>query len=272
MNEFRRFYIFTGKGGVGKTTAALAFTKYLQSQDKKCLYLYFQNNKIYSTGKSDLEKTGMAYQSNVPIKGLDLLECSRGYIAKKLKSDTVASWIVKTPFFRSLINMIPGFSYVVYLGQIIELLLADPELIIVLDSPSSGHALTMLESTKNFNEIFKGGIVYEDTKLMLETMLNKGFMKINILALPTQLAVQEGGELLTTIKSDHKLDCSLYCNNSFSEFNDEELPNFLKIKLSNEEQARANSKHQVSSNLPYVLANEPLLVIDRLIPLMQSFT
>ena len=41
MNTYR-FYIFTGKGGVGKTTAAMAFTKHLQNNSKKVKYGYDQ--------------------------------------------------------------------------------------------------------------------------------------------------------------------------------------------------------------------------------------
>ena len=149
----KRLYIFTGKGGVGKTTLSLAFARKLIEENKKCLYIYFENNKIDNKKVSSKELDQEATSLGIKKLGLDLLDCSQEYIGKKLKSDKIAKWVVATPFFQSLVNMIPGLSYVIYMGKILELLMEDPELTIVLDSPSSGHALTMFESTHNFNNI-----------------------------------------------------------------------------------------------------------------------
>ena len=35
MDDLKRFYLFTGKGGVGKTTLALSFCKFLEQNQKK---------------------------------------------------------------------------------------------------------------------------------------------------------------------------------------------------------------------------------------------
>ena len=88
------------------------------------------------------------------------------YIAKKLSSEMVAGWIMKTPFFKSLFNMIPGLGMMILLGHIIEKLQNDPDLHIVMDSPSSGHAITMFESSHNFKEMFGKGMIVDDINRM----------------------------------------------------------------------------------------------------------
>ena len=54
------------------------------------------------------------------------------YISSKLKSDIIASWIMKTPFAKSLFNIIPGIGYMIFLGHIIWMLEQD-ELNAILD-------------------------------------------------------------------------------------------------------------------------------------------
>ena len=195
MSKFRNLYIFTGKGGVGKTTLSFSFAKYLQDQGKKVKYIYFKTGSISESKKHIDQGQSIGAQLGVDCVGLDLKTCAQGYISKKMKSETIGKWVVKTPFFKALINMIPGFNYLIYLGRILEFIHVDPELIVIIDSPSSGHALTMLEATHNFSEIFQSGIIFDDTKKMIDLMFGENFLQVNIVTLPTQMSVQESLEL-----------------------------------------------------------------------------
>ncbi len=271
MNQFKRFYIFTGKGGVGKTTTALAFCRLLKEKNKKHLFVTLENNKLESETKSSSLAIKSAMELGISSEELELETSVKGYIAKKLGSETIAKWIVKTPFFQSLINMIPGFSYVIYLGYLLEKLINDPDLIIVLDSPSSGHALTMLEATKNFNKIFEGGVVYEDTKLMLETLIQKDFTHVNIITLPTLLAINEANELKETILSiDPNYAVGITCNNCLVSFDSDNHPEFLKNKIKNETTALNSSTDKTVKMIPHSLAKDTLDLTKDLVPSMES--
>ncbi len=274
MPSTARFYIFTGKGGVGKTTLSLSFCSYLKQQNKKCLYTYIESSKIDGDRNDKKDPAHLpskwAKQLGIEVLNLNLMDCSRHYISKKLKSKTVAHWIVKTPFFQSLINMIPGFSYVIYMGQILELMLNDPELIIVLDSPSSGHALTMLESTKNFNQIFESGTIFEDTKLMLKTLQQEHFSKINIVTLPSLLAIHEATELQASIHKLFDYKMGIYPNNCLNTYQDEDLPEFLKLKIANEEAALSEKNEFIQKQISYSTAHTSQDVIKDLLPSMES--
>jgi arsenite-transporting ATPase len=267
---FKRFYIFTGKGGVGKTTLSLAFTKNLQTQNKKVKYVYFKTSKLGQDSINHNETLGLAKEIGVDTLGLDLYESSKSYIGKKLNSKTVASWIIKTPFFKSLINMIPGFNYLIYMGQILELLDEDPELILVLDSPSSGHAQTMLEATGNFNEIFQSGVIYEDTNKMMKLITNTGFLKIIIVSIPTLLALHEAKELKENICSSFNYDVQTVCNNCLSTYQELELPDFLIKKINNETSAIDESDEPIKEQIPYLMSKSPSLLIKDLGPSMQN--
>ena len=264
MDLTKRLYIFTGKGGVGKTTLSLAFCKHLEAQNKKYLYTYIQSNKL------ELKQKGLTQQIPSEIKQLELnlKDCSKGYIAKKLNSDTIANWITKTPFYQSLINMIPGFSYVIYLGQLMELLEQDPELIIVLDSPSSGHTITMLEATKNFSQIFQSGPIYNDTQKMIERLESPNYVKINIICLPTLLAIHEGQELREELNKLHKFNIQILANNILTSYENENLPSFLLTKIKNEKEALHEEPHLAS--IPYSTAPTQTQILKEIVPMVQS--
>jgi anion-transporting ArsA/GET3 family ATPase len=270
MVQSSRFYIFTGKGGVGKTTLSVAFTKYLQENNKKVVLAYFKNSKIDDDNNEIQELVKLSNTQGLDLLALDLADSAKMYMGKRLKSPTIAKWIIKTPFFKSLINMIPGFNYLIFLGRILELLEEDPELIIVLDAPASGHALTMLESTRNFNEIFRKGILYNDTNRMREKLTQKGHTKINIATLPSTLAINEALELTSDINKIDNYHSEIYCNNVISNLQVKCPPEFLSEKLKIEKEALALAGEKISHTISYSLEQGQDLVIKDLVPSMKN--
>lgn len=268
--SFKRLYIFTGKGGVGKTTLSLAFTKTIQNKNKKVKLTYFKTSKLEEQTIQYQEVSDKAKQLGIETLGLDLLESAEAYIGKKLGSKTIAHWVVKTPFFKSLINMIPGFNYLIFMGQVLEFLKADPDLILVLDSPSSGHALTMFEATKNFNQIFQKGSLYDDTTEMLNMLKSPEFVQLNLVTLPAPLPLQESQDFIKQVKAIENFEIKLICNYSFQNFKELELPNSLQTKLKNELEALAKNEIQIDQFIPFSLALNVDDLTKELLPSMES--
>jgi anion-transporting ArsA/GET3 family ATPase len=254
-NQPCRLYIFTGKGGVGKTTLSKAFVKYLTEHDHEVAYLTFKNQSIAE------ENPGSSENLNQGIREifLDLEDCARGYIEKKLNSKMVASWIVKTPFFRALINMVPGFNYLIYLGKVLEMGHENPRLIIVLDAPASGHALTMIESTTNFQQIFESGIIFEDTSKMLSRLNDPQYTKIHVISLPSVMSWQEATELKSGLKSRTPVEINISINNCLYPLVENllnELPEALKAKATNEINLMKEKKDEIHSIFPHSLSSK----------------
>lgn len=266
----KRFYIFTGKGGVGKTTLSLAFTKHLKDQGLKVKLAYFKTTKLEESTINYQEVKKKAEELEIEALGLDLMESAQAYIQKKLGSKTIASWVVKTPFFKSLINMIPGFNYLIYMGQILEYLKEDPSLVIVLDSPSSGHALTMFEATKNFNQIFQKGALYDDTQEMIEMLRRENFVQVQLITLPAPLPLQESQEFVNQLEAIEPLPTQVLCNNSLTQYADLKLPTELQEKLSNEQMALKDVQFKSQNVIPFCMANDLKTLVKELLPSMQN--
>ena len=140
----KKLYVVTGKGGVGKTMTAFALALHLQKHStNKILYNSFDISADEKLCKS----------LNLNYLNLPIFESASEYIGLKLKNKSIERLIIKTPFFKALLNMLPALKNMITLGHMINFLEENHDTSIVIDAPSTGHLLTILESPKTFNSI-----------------------------------------------------------------------------------------------------------------------
>jgi anion-transporting ArsA/GET3 family ATPase len=249
---FKRLYIVTGKGGVGKTALSFSLAEYLLRQNCQV------EVAIWDAKGSEENKF---VNKEIKFWYFDLYASAALYLQTKLGKGLVVQWITKMRFFKTMLKMVPGMNYIIFLGQIWNKLLENPKLIIILDSPSSGHALTMLESLNVFQEIFRVGVLSEDIKSMKDFFLDHNLTEIKIVSIPTELAIQEASELSTKlgvlVKKPLKISLNFCFFELFKNFKDSELPSFLNKKIYMEKASIENLKDSIEVNFPYVsLENE----------------
>ena len=85
MSKTKRLYIFTGKGGVGKTTLSFSFCQHLKQQNKKVALVYFKNSKLDEDPTHYNELSQIGIETDIDVIGLELLKSSQDYITKKLE-------------------------------------------------------------------------------------------------------------------------------------------------------------------------------------------
>ena len=243
-----RLYIITGKGGVGKTSLSLALAKKLKEDGNKALYNSFDQE----------DQSALCKELNIPSLHLELEKSAEIYMGKKLGSEMVASWIMKTPFFKSLFNMIPGLGHMILLGHVIDLLEDDPTLTIVLDSPSSGHAMTMFESSHNFKEIFGSGLLVEDINRMHRFIYGENSLKNYIVSLPTKMALNESKEVKDHLQELNFKNTEVLINDCLSPLlsSKEDLPDFLEIKNQLEKEVIEEYKEVAEKKIPHSLGDD----------------
>lgn len=242
----------------------MAMTKHLESKG-----LHPKYNSFFQ----DPERSLWA-KLKLPVLDIDLNTSAEMYIARKLNSKTIASWIMKTHFFKSLFQMIPGLGHMILLGHIIDELEKDPELIIVLDSPASGHALTMFESSSNFKKIFRAGMIVKDIDRMHAFLSGENALKTVIVSLATELAMNEALDLkkeLETHTTGPDLNVLVVVNDSFLQYvkdnqiEENQLPDFLKNKIDLEKDILHGEMA-----LPHIDDNSMDKIILKIAPMMEG--
>lgn len=217
--EIPRLIIVTGKGGVGKTTCALALAKHLTEKGVDCTYLTLQMGTLRRDGHAPDYAIikNLCQRLNIKEESLELKSSLIEYISQKLGSSLIADWIVNTKFFSSLIEIIPGFSQLIYMGRILKELKDNPHHHIILDGAASGHALTLIESIYNFHKIFAVGPLNQDMQMLKQLFTEKGFVKIVLITIAQELSINEFFEFQKHLQEiDSTLSCSLYFNQCFS--------------------------------------------------------
>lgn len=234
----------TGKGGVGKTLHGLAHAYMLSQKGHKVFY-------INTEGQYD---RGILHKLNIPYLELGPDDSIERYIAMKLNSKLLAKGIVATPFFKSIFNIVPAMAHLVFLGHIVHMAQDQPDLHLVLDLPASGHALTLIQSTFQFQRIFKSGIIFQDIENIHDFLYQQDNLHIEVLTLPSEMAIEEGYELIDGLKTLGINKAILSLNNLLSsqDYKIEQLPSMIQKKIEQENALVLEQKQNIDKSYPLI--------------------
>ncbi len=187
----KNLIIVSGKGGVGKTTLATAAARYLASQGKRTLLIH-----VLQLGEVEQKLEKLAPNLwNITLRASD---CFREYIIMKLKLKTLYTAFLGNKMTQYLERAAPGVREIVLLGKVwFERENYDH---VVVDMPSTGYALTMINTPFNFAALFPGGPIYHDSKDMIETFSNPRLTSFVVVSLAEEMPVQESVELAENLK------------------------------------------------------------------------
>lgn len=178
----RRLILVNGKGGTGKSTLTRALGKHLQSQNKKTLIVTIED-PLQPTGKF------IATGDGLTLYNCDAFSCFEEFVGLKIPIAPLVKLFVHNRFVKFLSQAAPGIPGLVMLGKTTyETKNFDH---VILDMPSTGHALAMFQATRNFATIFGSGMVSRDANDML-ALIGDPEQTLNlILALPEEMPLQE---------------------------------------------------------------------------------
>jgi anion-transporting ArsA/GET3 family ATPase len=228
----KKIIFFTGKGGVGKSTLTLATALAAKKKGARVAVASWSTLPLTETSKPPL-----ADELQIESIPLETLTCFREYALQILKFERVYSAVFDNHVLKTFVKAAPGLSDTVIAGKLWDLYEKKTYDLILVDLPSTGHALSFFNSPLGIQKMFMVGFVHKEATRILE-MFGSSDSRLDIVSLAEELPMTEGLELKRKLAESLPLNFGyLFMNQIFeqlklpSEEPFEGLSDFIKDRL-----------------------------------------
>ncbi|NDC26158.1 MAG: hypothetical protein EBZ49_18775 [Proteobacteria bacterium] len=201
----KKVVFFTGKGGVGKSALTSATAVLCQRQGKKVF--------LVSWNPFDTHARSFPYSSlGIEHLVLDGPSCFKEYVLGILKFEKIYDLIFENNVFQTFIAASPGLAETVIAGKIWDLMDKNPQALILVDLPASGHAFTFFSSPLGLRKLFRMGLVHREIERICEMFLSSSTL-LNFVTLPEELPLSETLEFKNKLAKLGKINMGFFLLN-----------------------------------------------------------
>jgi anion-transporting ArsA/GET3 family ATPase len=196
--------IVTGKGGVGKSTVALALALAAARAGKRTILceVAAQEHLSHVFHRAEIGFTEEAIEENLWAISIDPDESMREYVLLQLKVRAMRDLLFRSRIFTYLAAATPGLKELVTIGKIWELALDERKVrsgrsydLVVVDAPATGHGIGFLETPHTFAQIARVGPVRAQAEALEKLISDHRRTGVAIVALPEEMPVNETAHL-----------------------------------------------------------------------------
>jgi anion-transporting ArsA/GET3 family ATPase len=196
----KRLVIVTGKGGVGKSTVALATAIAAAKSGKRTILCEVAAQERLSRvfHRAAIGFHEVELEENLWAISIDPDESMREYLLIQLKVRAMRDLLVRSKIFSYLAAATPGLKELVTIGKIWEL--AQPERrvkggrqydLVIVDAPATGHGVGFLQTPRTFASIARVGPIRSQAETLDKFIRNQRKTGVQIVAFPEEMPVNE---------------------------------------------------------------------------------
>ncbi|HEU4599725.1 MAG TPA: ArsA family ATPase [Solirubrobacterales bacterium] len=207
----KRLVIVTGKGGVGKTTVAVALGLRAASEGKRTIVCEVSSqenaSRIFEHAAVGFHEVEM--EENLWSISIDPDESMREYVLLQLKVRAMRDMLFRSRIFNYLAAATPGLKELVTIGKIWELAQLDRKVksgrkydLVIVDAPATGHGVGFLQTPRTFASIARVGPIHSQAQTLDRFITDHEHTGTAIVALPEEMPVNESAALEKDLRDE----------------------------------------------------------------------
>ena len=255
----KRLVFVTGKGGVGKTTVAIALGVRAAAEGRRTIVCEVASQESTSrmfrraeVGFHEVEMT-----ENLWSISIDPDESMREYVLLQLKVRAMRDLLFRSRMFSYLAAATPGLKELVTIGKIWELAQLDRKVkkgrkydLVIVDAPATGHGIGFLQTPRTFASIARVGPIHSQAVQLGALITDHALTGAAIVALPEEMPVNETAVLERELRDEVGFAVDrIYMNALYPErFNAEEAERLRELAERENGAQRAAARAAVSEH------------------------
>jgi anion-transporting ArsA/GET3 family ATPase len=255
----KRLVIVTGKGGVGKSTIALALGLAAAERGKRTIVAEVgaqeHTSRVFRRAEVGFNEIEMA--DNLWAISIDPDDSMREYMLLQLKVKAMRDMLLRSRIFTYLAAATPGLRELLTIGKVWELAQPDRKLkkartydLVVVDAPATGHGVGFLQTPRTFANIARVGPIKSQAKALDALIVDRKRTGVAIVALPEEMPVNETASLERTLHEEVGVAVDrVYMNGLYPErFSEDEVGSLTDLAERSDGQIRAAASAAISQS------------------------
>jgi anion-transporting ArsA/GET3 family ATPase len=195
----KRLVFVTGKGGVGKTTVAVALGLWAARTGRRTMVCEVAQQERMSRA---FRREGVGYKETELADGLwamsiDPERALDEYLGQQV-GDPLSGVLFHNRIFEYFVAAAPGVRELTTIGKVWELAQLErrnrkmsPYDLVIVDAPATGHGLGMLQTPRTFAEVARVGPITRRANMIHAFMTDPSQTAVVAVALPQEMPVNE---------------------------------------------------------------------------------
>jgi anion-transporting ArsA/GET3 family ATPase len=207
----KRLVVVTGKGGVGKTTVAIALGLRAAAEGKRTIVceVSAQEHASRFFNRAEVGFHEVRMEENLWTISIDPDESMREYVLLQLKVRAMRDVLFRSRIFSYLAAATPGLKELVTIGKIWELAQLDRKVrkgrkydLVVVDAPSTGQGVGFLQTPRTFANIARVGPIHAQARALESFITDSRLTGVAIVSLPEEMPVNESAALEAELRDE----------------------------------------------------------------------
>ena len=204
----RRLLFVTGKGGVGKSTAAAALALLAAQHGKRTLACEVDAKgdlaDFFETSRPSFVPHRVT--PNLSLMAMDTEASLREYLHLQLRLPTVARLGPLARAFDFVATAAPGVREILTVGKVGWEVRERHYDLVVVDAAATGHIVGQLTAPQAINDLVRVGQIRQQTGWLADLLADRATTGLVVVTTPEEMPVNETVELVDRMASETRID------------------------------------------------------------------